>query len=65
MTIRQYLDLFVDDSRLKVIIFNLNEGNDVFEGYGDEIPYDLEDKDVVSLDITSFPGGIAITIESE
>lgn len=65
MTIRQYLDLFVDDSRLKVIIFNLNEGNDVFEGYGDEIPYDLEDKDVVSLDITSFPGGIAINIESE
>ena len=50
MTIRDILDLFVDESCVLVRVYDLEKDEQVFEGYGSDIPEQYEYCDVVSID---------------
>lgn len=51
MTIRDILDLFVDESCVLVRVYDFKgTGEQVFEGYGSDIPEQYEYCDVVSID---------------
>lgn len=50
ITVWEFVQLCCDPSMLKVCIFDLHSGMDVYKGYADEIPAKYEDMKVWSFD---------------
>lgn len=50
MTIRDILDLFVDESCVFVRIYDFRTEQQVFEGYGNDIPEQYEYCEIMSID---------------
>ena len=50
MTIRDILDLFIDESCVFVRIYDLRLGEQVFEGYGRDVPEQYEYCEISTID---------------
>ena len=69
MTIRDILDLFVDESCVLVRVYDFfgnggGTGEQVFEGYGNDVPEQYEYCDVVSIDNLEKDGIICFNIDT-
>lgn len=64
MTIRCLLELFVDVSYVNVTIYDLNSDKELFNGYGDEIPYELEHMEIASIDSPAATDCITINVDT-
>lgn len=51
MTLYELINLCIEPSFLKVKIYDVNKCEDVWEGFGDEIPEEYEDLEVSSFDL--------------
>ena len=63
MTVREFTELFVEENHQKFIIFDLESGEDVFNGYRNEMSDKLLSREVSSLDNISYDSS-AITINA-
>ena len=65
MTIRDFLDLFVDDSLVQITVYDMSEADNIHTCYGDELPEELEDEEIESIDTPTEVGCLTINIEGD
>lgn len=41
MTVRELVSFFIDENNQRFVIYDVDEGEEVFEGYGNDIPDEL------------------------
>lgn len=49
-TVYDFLDLFADPDMQEVAIFDLNKGEEIYRGTRDEMPGELENLEIMSID---------------
>ena len=49
-TVYDFLDHFCDTDDQEVAIFDLNKGEEIYRGTRDEMPSDIQDLEVLSID---------------
>lgn len=49
-TVYDFLDMFADPDMQEVAIFDLTKGEEVYRGTRDEMPNDLQDLEIMSID---------------
>lgn len=49
-TVYDFLDHFCDPDDQEVAIFDLNKGEEIYRGTRDEMPSDIQDLEVLSID---------------
>lgn len=65
MTIRDFLDLFVDDALVQITVYDMSEADNIYTCYGNELPDELEDEEIHSIDTPTCIGCITVNIEGE
>ena len=50
MTIYDIMNLFMDADIQKIIIYDVEYGKDIYEGFYSDIPDDMQDYEVTSID---------------
>lgn len=64
LTIYDFMEMFVDKSDIFVRIYDISGDADViFEGYGNDIPENLEDYEISSLDNPDGTGIVGINVD--
>lgn len=53
MNIQDLIDLFIEEGYQKFQIFDLDAKKIIFDGYGNEIPYKISIKTILSIDTIS------------
>lgn len=53
MTIAELMELCIEPSLCKVVIYNLDKGGEIYSGMGDEIPDKYGDLEFNSFDVPS------------
>jgi hypothetical protein len=49
-TVYDFLDMFADPDMQEVAIFDLTKGEEIYRGTRDEMPNDLQDMEIMSID---------------
>ena len=49
-TVYDFLDMFADPDMQEVAIFDLNKGEEIYRGTRDELPGELENLEIMSID---------------
>ena len=49
-TVYDFLDMFADPDMQEVAIFDLNKGEEIYRGTRDEMPGELENLEIMSID---------------
>lgn len=49
-TVYDFLDMFADPDMQEVAIFDLNKGEEIYRGTRDEMPSDVQDMEIMSID---------------
>lgn len=62
-TVYDFLDLFADPDMQEVAIFDLNKGEEIYRGTRDEMPSDVQDMEIMSVD--NLEGSKVITLNVE
>lgn len=70
MTISDYLDLFAEKGDQLIRVYDLANGDAkiIYEGYGDEIPWEIECLEICSFDniyLLDWDGYIGINVSTE
>lgn len=50
MTVREIIEMFIDENMQKFIVYDLSTDRDLYSGYLDEIPSDVESLEVSTID---------------
>jgi len=50
MTVRDIIEMFIDENMQKFIVYDLSTDRDLYSGYLDEIPSDVESLEVSTID---------------
>lgn len=50
LTVYDFLDMFADPDDQQVAIFDLNKGEEIYRGTRDEMPSDIQDLEICSID---------------
>ena len=50
LTVNDFLDMFADPDDQQVAIFDLNKGEEIYRGTRDEMPSDIQDLEICSID---------------
>jgi hypothetical protein len=54
-TVYYFLDMFAESDMQEVAIFDLNKGEEIYRGTRDEMPSDIQDLEVCSIDTLHEP----------
>lgn len=55
LTVNDFLDMFADPDDQQVAIFDLTNGKEIYRGTRDEMPSDIQDLEVCSIDTLHEP----------
>ena len=65
ISVYELLDLFVDKSMLEIKVYNLHKDAEcIYSGCADDIPLEIEDMEICSIDNIEKDGILGINIDS-
>lgn len=62
-TVYDFLDMFTESDMQEVAIFDLNKGEEIYRGTRDEMPGELQDLEIMSID--NLDGSKVLTLNVE
>lgn len=63
MTIRDFVEMFVDESLVQITVYNMAEGDNIHTCFGDELPDELDEVEIESIDIPTCACHFTVNID--
>lgn len=62
-TVYDFLDMFADPDMQEVAIFDLNKGEEIYRGTRDEMPSEVQDMEIMSVDCLDGSKVLTLNVE--
>lgn len=63
-TVYDFLDMFADPDMQEVAIFDLNKGEEIYRGTRDEMPSEMQDTEIMSVDCLDGSKVLTLNVEA-
>lgn len=63
-TVYDFLDMFADPDMQEVAIFDLNKGEEIYRGTRDEMPSEMQDMEIMSVDCLDGSKVLTLNVEA-
>lgn len=63
-TIYDFLDMFADPDMQEVAIFDLNDSKEIYRGTRDEMPSEVQDMEIMSVDCLDGSKVLTLNVEA-
>lgn len=63
-TVYDFLDLFADPDMQEVAIFDLNDSKEIYRGTRDEMPSEVQDMEIMSVDCLDGSKVLTLNVEA-
>ena len=63
-TIYDFLDMFADPDMQEVAIFDLNDSKEIYSGTRDEMPSEVQDMEIMSVDCLDGSKVLTLNVEA-